>query len=332
MKQEFSELSKIKIPSPLKILPRIIMVIFALTALILTVAPWQQTSKGRGYVIAIDPNDRAQSMNATVSGRISKWYVRDGMHVKKGEKIVDIVDNDPQILQRVESQRDAKRRKVEIAKIAANTAKINYDRQKDLLSHGLSSRKDFEKSKIEYKKLLSQFESANAELSESEVKLSRQASQAIYAPKDGTILKLLAGDSSTLVKEGDKIASFAPDLNDPAVELYVSGNDIPLIYEGRKVRLQFEGWPAVQFSGWPEVAIGTFGGIVSAIDSSASQNGKFRIIVSKDPNEDWPDERFLRHMSKVYGWVLLNEVKIGYELWRQINNFPPEFDKVNKVK
>lgn len=331
MEKEFTELEKIKLPNPLKTIPKIIGAIFILVIVILTVTPWQQTSKGTGYIIAIDPNDRTQSINATVAGRISKWYVRDGNHVKKGEKIVDIVDNDPQILQRVENQRDAKARKVEIAKIAADTAKINYERQGDLFDHGLSSRKDYEKAKIEYKKLLSLFESATAELSESEVKLSRQASQTIYAPKDGTILKLLAGGNSTLVKEGEKIATFAPDLNEPAVELYINGNDIPLIYTGRKVRLQFEGWPAVQFSGWPEVAIGTFGGVISAIDSSASENGKFRVIVSKDPSEEWPDERFLRHQSRVYGWVLLNEVKLGYELWRQVNNFPPEFDVVNKV-
>ena len=330
MHKEFSALNEIKIPQPIKTIPKVVSAIFILIALILIATPWQQTSKGLGYIIAIDPNDRTQAINATVSGRISKWHVRDGNHVKAGEKIVDIVDNDPQILQRVENQRDAKQRKLEVAQIAASTAKLNYDRQEDLFNHGLSSRKDYEKAKIEYKKLLGSLESATAELSEAEVKLSRQASQTIYAPKDGTILKLLAGDSSTLVKEGEKIATFAPDLNEPAVELYVSGNDIPLIYEGRKVRLQFEGWPAVQFSGWPEVAIGTFGGVVSAIDSSASDNGKFRIIVSKDPNEDWPDKRFLRHMAKVYGWVLLNEVKLGYELWRQINNFPPEFDKIIK--
>lgn len=330
--KEFKTLNKIKIPQPLKILPRLIGAVILLIILILTITPWRQTSKGFGYVMAIDPNDRAQTINATVNGRISKWYVRDGVHVKKGDKLVEIVDNDPMILQRVETQRDAKKRKLEISKIASDTAKINYKRQENLFKKGLSSRKDYEKAKIEYKKLLAKYENDSAELAEAEVKLSRQASQAIYAPKDGTILKLLAGDSSTLVKTGDKIATFAPDLNDPAVELYVSGNDIPLIYKGRKVRLQFEGWPAVQFSGWPEVAIGTFGGIVSAVDASASENGKFRVIVSKDGNEKWPDKRFLRHHAKAYGWVLLNEVKLGYELWRQINSFPPEFDEQNKAE
>lgn len=326
-KEEFSALKEINVPDPIKIFPKIILSILAFLLLFLVVTPWQQTSKGFGYIIAIDPNDRAQTINATVGGRINKWYVRDGAHVKAGDKLLEIVDNDPLVLQRVQDQRDAKRRKLEIAKIASETAKINYERQEDLFNHGLSSRKDYEKAKIEYKKLLGEYETSSAESSEADVKFSRQESQTIYAPKDGTILKLLAGDSSTLVKAGDKIATFAPDLNEPAVELYVNGNDIPLIYVGRKVRLQFEGWPAVQFSGWPSVAIGTFGGIVSAVDASASENGKFRIIVSRDPNEHWPDKRFLRHGAKSYGWVLLNQVQLGYELWRQINSFPPEFDE-----
>ncbi len=324
---DFKELQKIKVPKISRILPKILFVILILTIFILSLTPWIQTSKGYGFIIALDPNDRAQTINAMVEGRISKWYVNDGSKIKKGDKLVDIVDNDPLILQRIQSQRNAIERKAEVAKIAALTAKINYERQEDLFNQGLTSRKDYEKAKIEYKKLLSAEESATSELIETDVKLSRQASQTIFAPKDGTILKLLAGGSTTLVKVGDKLATFAPELHNPAVELYVSGNDIPLIYKGRKVRLQFEGWPAVQFSGWPAIAIGTFGGIVSSVDESASENGKFRVIVVKDENEEWPDKRFLRHQAKAYGWVLMNEVKLGYEIWRQINNFPPIFDE-----
>lgn len=324
---DFKELQQIKVPKISRILPKILFVILILTIFILSLTPWIQTSKGYGFIIALDPNDRAQTINASVEGRISKWHVNDGSKIKKGDKLVDIVDNDPLILQRIESQRNAIERKAEVAKIASLTAKINYERQEDLFNQGLASRKDYEQAKIEYKKLLSAEESASSELIELEVKLSRQASQTIFAPQDGTILKLLAGGSTTLVRVGDKIATFAPALHNPAVELYVSGNDIPLIYKGRKVRLQFEGWPAVQFSGWPAIAIGTFGGIVSSVDESASENGKFRVIIVRDETEEWPDQRFLRHQAKAYGWVLMNEVKLGYEIWRQINNFPPIFDE-----
>lgn len=325
----FTNLNEIKIPNYIQILGRILSASLILLVLLLVLTPWQQTSKGFGFIIANDPNDRAQEISSPISGRIKKWHVRDGSKVKQNDIIAEITDNDPQILERIRAERDAKKRKFQVAQIASETSKINYERQNSLFAKGLSSRKEFEEAKIEYKKLLSSEESAASELAESETKLSRQENQIIYAPKDGVVLRVLAGHSATVVKVGDKIATFAPNLSDPAIELYVNSNDIPLVYEGRKVRLQFEGWPAIQFSGWPSLAIGTFGGVVSAIDSSISENGKFRVIVKKAEGENWPDQRFLRHGTKVYGWVLLNNVKLGYEIWRQINSFPPEFDQQN---
>lgn len=323
----FTNLKAIALPKPLKTLPRLLIYFILILALILTAIPWQQTSKGIGHLIASDPNNRAQSINAPISGRIKKWYVRDGSIVKKGDKLVEIVDNDPQILQRIQSERDAKKRKLNISQIASQTAKINYERQEELFNKGLSSRKDFEQAKIEYKKLLSSEESAASELAESETKLSRQSNQIITAPKDGVIVKVLSGDMATVINAGDKIASFAPELDDPSVEIYVSGNDIALIREGSKVRLQFEGWPIIQFSGWPSIAVGTFGGVVSSIDPSISENGKFRVIVKKEPNEEWPNQRFLRHGAKAQAWILLNKVSMIYEIWRQLNGFPPSFDE-----
>lgn len=328
--ESFKNLNQIILPNPLRIFGKIIIYSIITILLIFVITPWQQTSKGFGYIIANDPNDRAQEINSPINGRIKKWHVRDGSRVKQNDIIAEIIDNDPQILERIRVERDAKKRKLQVAQIASETAKINYERQNDLFQKGLSSRREFEEAKIEYKKLLSASESAVSELAESETKLSRQENQIIYAPKDGMVLNVLSGNSATFVKAGDKIATFAPDLTDPTIELYVSSNDIPLVYEGRKVRLQFEGWPAIQFSGWPSLAIGTFGGVVTAIDSAISENGKFRIIVKKAEGENWPDQKFLRHGTKAYGWVLLNNVKLGYELWRQINSFPPEFDQKNK--
>lgn len=322
----FTNLKRVELPKIVKDIPKVLLYFLLILIIALTIIPWQQTSHGFGYIIALDPNDRAQNITAPIDGRIKKWFVQDGSIVKAGDKLVEIVDNDPLILQRLTNDRDAKKRKLEVAKIASTTSKINYQRQEDLFNKGLSSRKEFEEAKIEYKRWLSAVETAASEVAESEIKLSRQENQIIYAPKDGIILKVLAGDNATLVKSGDKLATFAPELTDPVIEIYVSGNDIPLIMAGRKVRLQFEGWPIIQFSGWPSTAIGTFGGEVYSVDSSVSENGKFRILVKKPESEKWPEKRFLRHGAKAYGWVLLNQVSLGYEIWRQINSFPPSFD------
>ncbi len=328
----FTHLNDIKIPSPIKIFAKIIVAAIILFTLLLTITPWQQTSRGFGQVIAVDPNQRVQEINSPISGRVKKIYVQDGSKVKKNDIIAEIIDNDPQILERMRIQRDAAQRKLAVKETAAQTAKLNYDRQMGLFEKGLGSRKDFEQAKIEYKKLLAEQETAASEFAASETELSRQENQRIYAPRDGTILRILPNNNATIVKTGDVIATFAPELNDLLVELYVSSNDIPLIYKGRKVRLQFEGWPVVQFSGWPSLSIGTFGGMVTGVDPSISDNGKFRVIIKKAEGENWPDQRFLRHGTKTYGWVLLNEVRLGYEIWRQINSFPPEFDQQIVVK
>jgi len=107
-------------------------------------------------------------------------------------------------------------------------------------------------------------------------------------------------------------------------ELLVDGNDLPLLRKGDRARLQFEGWPAVQFVGWPSVAIGTFGGRVYLVDPTANEKGQFRVLIEPDPTEQpWPNQEFLRQGVRTQGWVLLSEVRLGWELWRQLNGFPP---------
>ena len=224
-------------------------------------------------------------------------------------------------------ERNAIQKQYDVALIAAETSKIDYVRKDELFRKGLSSRKDYEGAKINYKNYLAKEAYAAAELAKADVRLARQATQLVRAPADGMILNIRAGDMATFVKEGDALATFIPEGVIPAVEMYVSGLDAPLVHIGRKVRLQFEGWPTVQFSGWPSVAIGTFGGIVKAVDPAVSVNGKFRVLVVQDPAEAWPGNTFLRYGAQARGWILLDRVSVGYEMWRQLNNFPPNFPK-----
>ena len=162
-------------------------------------------------------------------------------------------------------------------------------------------------------------------LSKAEVKISQQTQMKIHAPRSGTILEISAREGADYVKAGDEIALLVPNTEKRAVELTLNGNDASLVWPGRKVRLQFEGWPAVQFSGWPSVAVGTFGGEVAFVDVRANEKGKFRVLVVPDPDDpyDWPDASILRQGARVNGWIQLNEVTLGFELWRQLNGFPP---------
>lgn len=168
-----------------------------------------------------------------------------------------------------------------------------------------------------------QAEAANveAELARLDVRLSRQQAQDVVAPRDGTILRLHGGQGTDMVKAGDPLAVLVPDTDARAVEIWVQGNDVPLMRPGRHARLQFEGWPAVQFMGWPMVAAGTFGGKVALVDSTDNGKGMFRILIVPD-GEPWPDSAFLRQGVRAQGWVLLDRVRLIYELWRQFNGFP----------
>jgi len=170
--------------------------------------------------------------------------------------------------------------------------------------------------------------SASAELARIETRLARQATQHVPAPSNGTVLRITARQGGDIVKGGDVLAQFVPDSDEQAVELWIDGNDVNLIQAGTPVRLQFEGWPAVQFSGWPSAAIGTYGGKVAFVDPHDDGKGKFRIVAVPDGSHPWPSRTYLRQGTRTTGWALLGRVRLGYEIWRQFNGFPPEWTGV----
>lgn len=303
---------------------RIFLSIVCLILLCLIFVPWQQTSKGTGKVIAFSPDDRQQKIEAPIYGRIGKWYVNEGSVVQKGQPIVEVLDNDPQILDRIRTERNAVLKRLDALKQGAETSKINVDRQNDLYKKGLSSKRDYELSLLEYSKYLAEEAKASAELTKIDIKLARQSNQVITSPVNGIILNRMQGLNSQFVKDGDTLATIVPKTSSRAVEIWIDGNDMPLIHAKDKVRLQFEGWPALQFSGWPNLSFGTFGGIVSFVDPTDDGSGRFRIVIIPDVNDTaWPDSNYLRQGVRTVGWVLLNQVSLGYELWRQFNGFPP---------
>ena len=177
--------------------------------------------------------------------------------------------------------------------------------------------------------------SIERELQDIENRIERFKARMVVAPCDGTIYRVSAnvGQGGQYVKEGDELCTIVPDTADRVVELFIDGLDAPLVMAyaeraGRHphVRLQFEGWPAIQFSGWPELAIGTFGGRVRQVDSAATSVGAFRVLVEPEARlegDTWPDGEFLRQGNQAVGWVLLNRVPLGYEVWRRLNGFPP---------
>lgn len=379
-------------------------------------APWQQFVVGEGIVSAYTPMDREQSVDAPVSGRLTRWHVQEGSKVQAGDPLLEISDIDRNLLSRLQEQRTALRAKVDAlveqaqsydeqtrnlqttrdllittAQYRADMAKARtqsaveslhaaqatltaavqqLERLQRLQQDGIVSRRDLELAVRDERVARRAVNSANAalqsaradqeaaeadvdrvkadaqsktdssiasaskarsELADSqtslakiEVDLARQQAQVVTAPRAGTVFRLFGNPEGKVVKQGDALLVVVPDTSARAVELWVDGNDVPLISKGRHVRLQFEGWPAVQFVGWPSVAVGTFGGTVAFVDATDDGKGKFRIMVTPDGAEQpWPNARFLRQGVRTRGWVLLEQVRLGWEIWRQLNGFPP---------
>lgn len=399
-----------------RVLAWLLALMLAATVLALTVTPWQQNVVASGQVVAFDPVERRQFIEAPIDGRLVRWAVVEGTRVQKGDVLLEISDNDPSLMERMEMERAANagvreaeirkassyrskierleltrdraieaaeskidvaddrikaaERAVEAAEAAEMTAKLNIDRQLSLNEKGLSSRRNYELAELTYNQAaasankaradlnaernnrialvadrakieadnqakiedarasleaaLSSTQKAVAELTKVDVRLARQATQVVKAPVDGVVLRVMTRQGAEMVKAGDILMELVPESQRNVVELLVDGNDTPLVSPGRKVRLQFEGWPALQFSGWPSIAVGTFGGEVLFVDASDNGRGQFRALVQADPeDQQWPEKRYLRQGVRANGWILLDEVSLGFELWRQFNGFPP---------
>jgi len=201
----------------------------------------------------------------------------------------------------------------------------------------LSAKIELDRTQAEYQDKISKAESdlsnTRAEAFDTEVDILKSRNEfsnteirsgqyQILAPQDGYIVRAVKAGIGETIKEGDAICTIMPEVSDMAVEMYVKAMDVPLISKGRNVRIQFDGWPALQFSGWPSVSVGTFGGEVKVIDYVNSKPGDFRILVVPDTKDErWPPQ--LRIGSGTKGWVMLDSVPVWYELWRQLNGFPP---------
>ncbi len=398
---------------------------FGILLLIFLFLPWTQNITGNGLVTTLTPDQRPQTIQSQIPGRIEQWYVKEGDYVERGDTILRIsevkVDYfDDQLIELTERQilakassRDAYREKVnqlegqiialekerklklemarnklmqanlkvesdsinlEAGKTNLSIAERQYNRMVTLEGEGINAIKDVEEKKLklqetqaklvnlENKLLVSKNEVINAKIALNNINASydektskarsdkftarsnefssdaevsklentnnnykvRNSLLYITAPQNGYINRALKGGIGETFKEGEKLVSIMPAQIDLAVETFVRPIDLPLIHIGEKVRIQFDGWPAIVFSGWPNVSYGTYGAKVVAIERFISDNGKYRILLSPDEEDhEWPSE--IRAGSGARTIALLEDVPIWFELWRQLNSFPPNY-------
>ena len=390
---------------------RILLVLFVIAVGVLFL-PWQQNVQGNGFVTALRPQDRPQSVPTVIAGRIERWHVAEGDFVRKGARLLDISEVkegylDPRTLERYGDQVSGKKESLEAkrAKVAALgrqtvaleqtrefsiakgrnkvsqyeaslraaetdslVAQRQLDRNQQLFDEGLKSRAELEayitKAQSTFAKVVEKHQelqnarieldayvaeygekiakassdqnATRAEIGEGRADLAkletqyaslrlRNAMYQLVAPQDGYVVRALKSGLGEQLKEGDPVVTIMPANPQQAVEIYVKAMDAPLLRPGRKVRLQFDGWPALQFSGWPSVAVGTFGGEIRVIDLTTSAEGKYRVLVVPDSTQEpWPKQ--IRVGSGVFGWAMLDGVRVWFELWRQLNGFPPSIN------
>lgn len=399
----------------------------AIIMFIVLFLPWTQNITGQGLVTTLKPNQRPQTIQSQIPGRIEEWFVQEGDYVKKGDTILRISEVksdyfDDKLVERTNQQIEAKSSSViaysgkvdalnrqvsalmkeqklkmqqtknkllqsqlkvksdsidlEAAKTNIKIAETQFNRIQTLQDEGLKAVKDVEEKRLklqetqaklisqENKYLASQNEVINAQIELSRItaqyadKISKAQSDMytaqssgfdakaqvtklenastnyqmrnrllhVTAPQNGYINKALTGGIGVTFKEGEKLVGIMPAQYDLAVETYVRPIDLPLLHLDEKVRVQFDGWPAIVFSGWPNVSYGTYGAKVVAIENFISDNGMYRILLAPDETDHvWPEA--IRVGSGARTIALLEDVPIWFELWRQINSFPPNYYK-----
>ncbi|CCA90925.1 efflux RND transporter periplasmic adaptor subunit [Novosphingobium sp. PP1Y] len=315
--------------------PRVVIVVawLILVGICLAVAilfvPWRQTAQGGGQVISLDPDDRPQQVSSLVEGRIQRFFVQDGQLVNAGDPIAQVVDVDPNFLERLAAEKAEIEAQIAAIEQARAVASIDVGRTGQLFAEGLAARRDYEQTQIKVAEANAKLAEAKAKLKQIEVRQMRQSAQVVTAPRSGRVQNLNAAAGGALISAGTVLAMIAPEQVSRAVELYVDGRDIPLVEQGRPVRLEFEGFPAFQFSGWPAFAVGIYDGQVRSVDPTPRADGLFRVLVEPRPGKPaWPARRFVRQGGKALGWIQGDNVTVGYELWRQINDFPLNFGQV----
>jgi multidrug resistance efflux pump len=400
--------------------------------LIVLFLPWTQNISGQGIVTTLALDQRPQTIQSQIPGRIEQWFVREGDFVKKGDTILRISEVkseyfDTQLIERTNLQINAKTASVnayqykvgalkrqiialqeerilktaqtknkylqsvlkvqsdsisfEASKTNIKIAERQYTRTETLQKEGILAVKDVEEKRLklqetqamlivkENKLLAAKNEVLNAKIELSRIaaafadKISKSESEMftaesngfdaeiqvsklensnsnykirngllfITSPQNGYINKAIQGGIGGTFKAGESLLGIMPEKYDLAVETFVRPIDLPLLHINEKVRVQFDGWPAIIFSGWPNVSYGTYGARVIAIERFISANGKYRVLLAPDEKDHvWPTA--IRVGSGAKTIALLEDVPIWFELWRQLNSFPPNYYQPEGIK
>jgi len=93
---------------------RRLLAVLLVIVLVFMFLPWTQNVRANGRVTTLRPEQRPQTVHATISGRIEHWYVTEGQAIKRGDTLVFLSEVksdyfDPELVTRVGDQVSAKK-------------------------------------------------------------------------------------------------------------------------------------------------------------------------------------------------------------------------------
>ncbi len=160
--------------------------LFGILCVIIIFLPWTQNINSNGLVTTLKPDQRPQTIQSVIPGRIEKWYVREGDFVKKGDTILHISEVkseyfDPRLVERTNQQIKAKTSSVSSyqSKIGALNNQVSALLKERALKiqqarlKVISDSTDFEAEKLNFKIVYTQLE-----------RIETLASEGLKATKD----------------------------------------------------------------------------------------------------------------------------------------------------
>ncbi len=205
-----------------------------------------------------------------VSGEIVELAVKEGDRVNKGDLLVKIKpDTYVSGLERAEASLNSANARLVQTEAQLQTAKLAYDRNKELFAQKAISQADFESAESQYKVAKGDYDaarysvkSADATLKESRESLAKTT---IYAPVSGTISKLNVEKGErvvgTMQMAGTELMRLA-NLNNMEVRVDVNENDIVRVKYNDTALIEVDAYMGRKFKG-----------IVTQIANSASVQG-----------------------------------------------------------
>lgn len=208
-----------------------------------------------GYVVA----QRKAAVASKITGRLVSIRVEEGSHVKVGEIIAQLENEDVVASKKqAEANLNVARYNLEQVKAELDDALLSFNRIKDLYEQDFVSKADYDTAEARYKKAEAAVDAAEATVKAGEAAL-QEANVAleytlIRAPFDAVVLTKNAdiGDIVTPIgaaAEAKAAVVTIADMDSLQVEVDVSESNIQMVKIGQPCEIQLDAFPDSRFQG-----------------------------------------------------------------------------------